>query len=250
MMLTIQCATGADPNALYTMTCLEGQFVKVMGLNPARLTLNDFEQLYKAKFRELNEEILGDNLGFVEAMQAYERDRQEYEKHMRILKMQQRQHAEMHEHLQQNQHQQDRFDSQYSASMAGQIQGSYMYDSSSSLEPLAPGANVQTQGPHMRMDMEHPSTRSHSHLQWSPTQLPPTETTQDSPALTGPRSSSWASPVDYSPMSTDRYSRPRGSSHPDFPRLAMTDSTQVYYSTPSHGSSPSASSVGSHFPNQ
>ena len=235
------------------MTCLEGQFVKVMGLNPARLTINDFEQLYRAKFRELNEEILGDNLGFVEAMQAYERDRQEYEKHMRILKMQQRQHAEMHEHLQQNQHQQDRFDQQYSASMAGQIQGSYMYDSSSSLERLAPdlvNEDVQTQSSHLRMDMEHTSTQTHSRLQWSPTQLLPTDTAQDSPALTGPRSSSWASPVEYSPMSTDSYSRPRGNSHADFPRLSMTDSTQVYYNTPSHGSSPSASSMGFHFPNQ
>jgi len=247
MRLTTLYATGADPNALYTMTCLEGQLVKVLGLNPARLTINDFEQLYRAKFRELNEEILGENLCFVEAMQNYERDRQEYER-IRILR---RQHTEMQDHLQQQQRP-ELFDSPYSSPSKGPNQGPYVYDLPAPSDP-SPGELLNKltpiQGHRSRMDLEHPSIRSRGQSYWSPVKLPPLDTTQESSPSAGPRSPSQSSPVHFSPMGTDRYSRSRGNSHAESPRLIMTDATQVYYSTPSHGSSPTVSSAGSQFPN-
>lgn len=220
--------TGADPNALYTMTCLEGQFVKVMGLNPSRLTINDFEQLYKAKFRELNEEIIRENLGFVEAMQVYERDYQDYQERMQRLRMQQmQQHMEVAEHHRQSQ---DPFDSRYSGTPA---QGTYIYSSSSPLEPLVVESN-QKSDPFSRMAVEHPSVQLHGQTHWNPGNFVALETTQqEQPAL---RSSSWSSPIPYSPISADRYSQSRGSSHTDNSRHIVGESALVYYSTPPQGS--------------
>lgn len=219
----------ADPNALYTMTCLEGQFVKVLGLNPSRLTIDDFERLYKAKFRELNDEIIGENLEFVDAMQAYERDYYEHQERMRRLKMQQQYQAELREHLQQHQQQsQEHYDPHY---FVMHRPGTYIYSSSGSFDSL-PVESHQKPPTLLHMDVEYGSARSQNQVHWSPTKLVASEPMHQESSSS--RSSSWPSPVQHPP---EGYSRPRGSSHVDYSRQVVGDPALVYYSTPAHSSS-------------
>lgn len=67
------------------MSLLHSQFVNDFDVDPSQLRVEDYVKLFRQNFRDLNEEVVRDNMLFVEYVQEHEL-RQQEEEHLRRLR--------------------------------------------------------------------------------------------------------------------------------------------------------------------
>lgn len=182
------------------MNCLDSQFKQMPELDTGQLTREDYECLLQANFRALNEEIVRENLKFVETIQLHERMQQMRQMH--------------------GPQQQPLFDLQYSMHRDGYY--SHLPVHYPSLDPYSNGL---PHGIHSRHNSQGTNPNGHSSIEAAPLApysharpyyfpLPTPEETPDDRHSSG-RSTPWSSPNREHGTETPQ-TRPRGSSRAEY----------------------------------